>query len=180
MRWKVAETLILNTDLDNYNNIPVVWHLSALHFDSKMLLSGVILSNNRITFDRPKGMFRNFLLVCKSYFIGVYANKEISITINDKTINTSTDKYGSFKVLIDIQHKVEVVIKTSDNEKPLQVPQNYPIFFQDTKSPFDVISDIDDTIIVSYTADFFKRIGAIAFTRVSLAPVSQVVQPRLE
>jgi len=150
--------------LDNYNNIPVVWQLSALHLDSKMLLSGVILSNNRISYDKPKGMFGNFLLVCKSYFIGVYANKEISIKINNKTINTSTDKYGSFTVLIDTQHKVDFVIKTDDNEKPLQVPQNYPVFFQNTKSPFDVISDIDDTIIVSYTTDIFKRIRTLAFT----------------
>jgi len=34
---------------------------------------------------------------------------------------------------------------------------------KETAGTYDVISDIDDTIMVSYTADFYKRISTVAF-----------------
>jgi phosphatidate phosphatase APP1 len=61
-------------------------------------------------------------------------------------------------------HNGELKINISDSVNPLKILQVYPIVFQNTRSPFDVISDIDDTIVVSYTADFFKRIGTLALT----------------
>jgi phosphatidate phosphatase APP1 len=150
--------------LDNYNYIPVVWQISALYLDKKILISGVILRDTPFAYEKQIGNFRNLLEVCKSYFVGVYGNKEILITTNNKTINTNTDKYGSFSVVVDFLYISELIIKTTDNDKPLQILQTYPIIFENTKSIFDVISDIDDTIIVSYTADFLKRIGSLAFT----------------
>ena len=150
--------------MDNDNNIPVVWQISALHLDKKILLSGVILRDAPFAYDKQIGNFRNLLKVFKSYFIGVYGDKEILITTNDKTISTNTDKYGSFSVVVDLLPKGKIIIKTVGNDKPLKILQTYPIIFENTKSLFDVISDIDDTIIVSYTADLFKRIGTLAFT----------------
>lgn len=150
--------------MDNYNNIPVVWQISALHLNKKTLLSGVILRDSPFTYESQISNFRNLINVCKSYFIGVYANKEILITTNDKTINTNTDKYGSFTIVIDHLHKGELIIKTPDNDKRLKILQTYPVIFQNTKSLFNVISDIDDTILISYTADFMKRISAVIFT----------------
>jgi len=150
--------------LDKNNNIPVVWQISALHLDKKTLLSGVILRETPFTYEKQVSNFRNLINVCKSYFIGVYANKEILITTNDKTINTNTDQYGSFTIVIDHLHKGEIIIKTTDNDKRLKILQTYPIIFQNTKSLFDVISDIDDTILISYTADFMKRIRTLTFT----------------
>ena len=146
------------------NNIPVEWQISALHFDKKILLSGVILRDAPFAYEKQISNFRNLLKVFKSYFISVYGNKEILITINDKTINTNTDKYESFPFVVDVLYIGEIIIKTADNDKPLKILQAYPIIFENTKSLFDVISDIDDIILVSYTADFFKRFGALAFT----------------
>ena len=146
------------------NNIPVVWQISALHLNKRTLLSGVLLKGIPFAYDKQLSNFRNLLKVIKSYFIAAYANKEISITSNGKTINTSTDKNGGFSVVVDSLHNGELNVNIAGHEKPLKILQSYPIIFQNTESPFDVISDIDDTIIVSYTADFFKRIGTIAFT----------------
>jgi len=144
--------------------MPIVWQISVLHLNKKTLLSGVLLKGIPFTYDEQIGNFRNLLKVLRSYFIGVYANKEIAISVNDKIIYTNTDKYGSFSVVVDFLCKGELTIKIADSNKPLKILQSYPIVFQNTESPFDVISDIDDTIIVSYTADFFKRIGTLAFT----------------
>jgi len=148
-----------------FNNIPVVWQISALHLTAKRtLFSGVLLSNSPITYDTKIGVLSNLIKVIKSYFIRAYANKEISITSNGSTINTNTDKHGGFQLIVGFQHNGEIKINIAGLDKPLRILQTYPISFHNTNSPFDVISDIDDTIIVSYTAHFFKRVGALVFT----------------
>ena len=143
-----------------FNNIPIVWQISALHLTAeRTLFSGVILNNSPFTYDAKIGVIRNLIKVIKSYFIRAYANKEISITSNGSTINTNTDSHGGFQVIFGFQHNGEVKINITGLDKPLRILQTYPISFHNTNSPFDVISDIDDTIIISYTSDFFKRVG---------------------
>lgn len=144
--------------------MPIVWQISALHLNNKTWISGVLLKSTPFTYDKKISNFRNLLKVVKSYFIGVYANKEISVTANDKIIYSNTDKNGGFSVVLNKLYEGDLVIKIAGSDKPLKILQTYPIIFQNTQSAFDVISDIDDTIIVSYTADFFKRVGTLAFT----------------
>ena len=144
--------------------MPVVWQISALHLNNRTLISGVLLQGIPFIYDKQIGNYKNLLKVVKSYFIAAYANKKISITSNGKTINTSTDKNGNFSLIVETLHKGVLNVTIAGHEKPLRILQSYPIIFQNTKSQFDVISDIDDTIIVSYTADFFKRIGTLALT----------------
>lgn len=160
--------------------MPVIWQISAIQLNKKTWISGVILKSTPFSYNRKISNFRNLLKVVKSYFIGVYANKEISVTANDKIIYTNTDKYGGFSVVINKLYKGEPEIKIAGSDKPLKILQNYPIVFQNTKSPFDVISDIDDTIIVSYTANFFKRIGTLAFISPQNRKTIGFTQTRLE
>jgi len=150
--------------LNKHNNRPIIWQISAVHLNRKTLISGVVLKAAPFVYDKQTGSFRNLLKVIKSYFVGVYQNKQISVTANNVTVTTNTDNYGSFLVVIDNQHIVEIKVKTAGDATPLRILQTYPIVFQNTKSSFDVISDIDDTIVVSYTANFLKRIGTLALT----------------
>ena len=146
-------------------NIPIVWQISALHLtDKRTLFSGVILSNYPFTYDTKTGMLNNMVKVIKSYYTRTFSNKEILIISNGKTIKAKTDIHGSFQVIAGFWHKGEIKIYITGQNNPLHILQTYPITFKETGSPFDIISDIDDTIIVSYTADFFKRIGVVAFT----------------
>ncbi len=150
--------------MKNHFNIPVVWQLSALHLTAnRTLFSGVVLNNSPFTYNTKIGRLRNLIKVIKSYFISTYSNKEISILSNGKTRITNTDKHGGFQAVAEFHHNGEIEININEHDKPLKITQTYPITFQETNSSFDVISDIDDTIIVSYTADFFKRIGTLAF-----------------
>ncbi len=143
--------------------MPVVWQISVLNLTNKTLINGVLLNGIPFLFVKKTGTFQHAINVIKSYFIEVYGNKEISITANQKTITTSTDKFGSFSVVVDFPLNSDVLVRIAGNDEPLKILQNYPVVFQNTESRFDVISDIDDTIIVSHTADFFKRIGTLAF-----------------
>lgn len=150
--------------MNTYNIIPVVWQISISHLTNRRtLFSGVVLNNSPFIYDTKIGALKNLIKVIKSYFISVYANKEISIISNGVTINTTTDNHGSFQVITEFKHNGAIKIYTENQDKPLKILQSYPTTFHETNSAFDVISDIDDTIIVSYTADLFKRIGTLAF-----------------
>lgn len=116
------------------------------------------------TYDKQISGVRNLLKVIKSYFIHVYGDMDVLITTNNKTIETRTDKYGGFSIIVDFLHEGDLRIEIPDGKEPLKTLQSYPIIFPNTNGPFDIISDIDDTIIVSYTADLFKRVSALAFT----------------
>ena len=142
----------------------IVWQISAVHLNKRTLLNGVILKDTPFAYDKQIGKFRNLMKVGKSYFIDVCANEQISITTNNKTIQTTTDEYGSFSIVLDFLMTSEITIKIAPENKPLKIIQTYPVVFHNIVSPFDVISDIDDTILVSYTANFFKRVGTLAFT----------------
>lgn len=149
--------------LEEKNRNPVVWQLSVLHLADKTLISGVLLNRIPFSFDKKIGKFQHALQVFKSYFVGVYSDKKISITANQKTINTTTDEYGSFSVVADFHVTDKVLVRAVGYDKPLNILQSYPVVFRNTKSRFDVISDIDDTILVSYTANMIKRIGILSF-----------------
>jgi len=57
--------------------------------------------------------------------------------------------------------KFEIFPKASSI--PMEVFQSYPVVFNDTSFPLAVISDIDDTILVSNTLSFWKRISTLLF-----------------
>lgn len=111
------------------------------------------------------GYFRNFLTSLQSYFIGVCKNQQLTISTGRHRITTKTNHYGSFSVVIDNQQDIEEIsVRKAGHEQPLKILQSYPIFFKSTSGSIDIISDVDDTIVFSYTRNVFKRIKAIAFT----------------
>ena len=150
--------------MKTYNSTPVVWQISICHLvNNRTLFRGVILNKAPFKYDKKINALRNLVKVIKSYFISVYANKDISMISHGKTIKATTDTHGSFQIIAEFQHIGALKIYTEGQNKSLKQLQSYPTTFRETNSAFDVISDIDDTIIVSYTADLLKRIATLAF-----------------
>lgn len=54
-------------------------------------------------------------------------------------------------------------MKIRDEKSELSIIQSYPFFFHIKPSQVDIISDIDDTILVSHTLNHFKRILTTLF-----------------
>lgn len=147
-------------NLSNKKNI-VVWQLAVIPFHNKTLIRGVLLKTNSSTYKKPSHWFNNLLQIIQSYFKKVDSNRLITISTDKKSITTETREDGSFSVLTDfLINRIDIFIK--GNNQPLEIIQDYPVFFKNTPSNFDVISDIDDTIIISHTANLFKRISTLA------------------
>ncbi len=141
----------------------IVWQLSIINLEKKALVSGVVLRelppmhSGRIT------SLKNLFKLSRSYFIKRFSNEKISILNDKQTIETTTDENGSFYVEVDFNISGELSI-ASGSDPPMEIVQDYPIIFENSTADFDVISDVDDTLMVSHTAALFKRVGTLAFT----------------
>jgi phosphatidate phosphatase APP1 len=89
-------------------------------------------------------------------------NAPIIIKLEEKEYKTTTNDRAIFNLEFNyaIENKPKIVILFQDKE--LEIQQDYPIFFKNSKSNLGIISDIDDTILVSHTANIIKRIGVLS------------------
>ena len=142
----------------------VVWHISAIHLDNNTILQGVLLAEAPPVSRESSSAFRNMLRVIQSYTLNTYAHEEITILSNARQYKTSTDAQGSFLIQVENPIGDDLQIFTSDEKEPLPILQQYPIIFEQSSCPFEVISDIDDTILVSYSARLIKRLKTLLFT----------------
>ncbi len=154
----------------------VVWHLSAIEFLDKTIVSGVLLTHLPNSKNKINNWHRNASAVIGSYFHKACINTEIRISSNNHTIRSVTDENGGFTAVFNFKIENDILIHFPENETQIKTIQSYPIFFKDPTSHLNVITDIDETVMVSFTANFFKRIfttlfkipkkrGVISFTK---------------
>jgi len=121
--------------------------ISAVQFQQKTHISGVVLESNLPDGRAKRGMLKNFITVIRSYALKTYNNREIIIRAGDENIPAKTDNYGSFSVEPDRGRAGEINVFLPGDSEPLRIHQDYPVFIKETDFPLVVISDIDDTIL---------------------------------
>ncbi|MFB9054927.1 App1 family protein [Formosa undariae] len=147
-----------------YSKKATVWELSVLKLSAdKVWYKGVVLKGNQDIQNKKGKAFRNAINVLRSYFTSVFANQEICIHTNSGTILTKTDAFGRFQVISEKAYSLDLKITLSDADQVLKIVQNYPVIFEEEQRTLDIISDIDDTILVSNTANIFQRIKTLLF-----------------
>ena len=118
-----------------------------------------------------------------SYSSSPLKNAELSLKLNHNIYHTVTDETGNFRLVLEnlFESKPEINIMVGKNE--LQINQDYCVFFKNSHTGIDVISDIDDTILISHSTNTIKRISllglisprnrkSIKFTKILLQYVS--------
>jgi phosphatidate phosphatase APP1 len=100
--------------------------------------------------------------VLSSYNTPLLKNAPIIIKLEEKEYKTRTNHKAIFELEFDyaIENEPKIVILFQD--KKLEIQQDYPIYFKSSESKLGIISDIDDTILVSYTSNIIKRIGVLS------------------
>ncbi|OIQ29737.1 MAG: hypothetical protein BM564_05905 [Bacteroidetes bacterium MedPE-SWsnd-G2] len=141
----------------------IIWQISNVHFKGKSLITGTLLRDSPYMHLKAINSFKNVFKLLQTYFISPYALKDIRLKIDNEYFSTSTNKKGSFSIVVNKANVTDIKLFSKSSEIELPSIQTYPRTFPMTSSKYDVISDIDDTIMVSYTADFFKRISTLAF-----------------
>ncbi len=140
-----------------------IWQLSAIELNQKRLVTGTILKGRKRIKSDTSTIFGNFFQILRSYFAKVYSNREITINLGGFSETLNTTKNGFFSIMIEEPWDNNITITIKGNT--LELPQNYPVLFRQNDSDTEVISDIDDTILLSHTASALKRITAILFYR---------------
>ena len=141
--------------------MPVVWQISAVEFPEITHISGVILDSDVSGGHGKRGILKNIAGVIRSYSLKTYNNREIIIQYGGKRISAGTDAYGGFSIEVREGRAEEVQVFLPGDQNPLKIIQDYPVIIRDTDSALAIISDIDDTILVSHTASLFKRLSTL-------------------
>ena len=154
-------------------SVPIIWQLSCVQFDDELSLFGTLLKNIPYKPSDSDSTIRHAIEVARTFIAEVWDNQEITIRVGNQEKNLFTDERGiiqaSFKTEISNQNEIRVSI----NGIPIPFFNDFPIFFGKSNYPLEVISDLDDTVIVTYASRVFKRIqttGLTHPTRRSIVP----------
>ena len=135
----------------------IVWYLSSIQFSGKTMVSGVLLKKKPLISSPGNSPLGNALMIIGSFFNSAWSNKNIMVQLRDKSLNIKTNENGGFNVSFDFCSDEEVLVFPKNSNEALKIIQNYPLQFNKTDSNISIISDIDETIMVSYTKTKLKR-----------------------
>ena len=152
-----------------------IWHMSSVQYSKKTIVSGVILKSQPSLKSGSLSMISNAFHTGISYFKQPFANESILIKFDQHIVETLTDSKGRFSISVRDVIENKITILNSSQEK-IPFHQNYPVFFKNSNIEQIVISDIDDTIMRSYSQTKVKRL----MTTLAIASLSKLVSGRSE
>lgn len=142
-----------------------VWQLSIIETSNSYLVNGVILRDPLTPIRFDNSWIKSAKYVIKTYFKKPLKNKDITIRVNKLQFETRTNNSGAFQVEMDKALRFDELVITYKG-KELPVLQQYPVLFEDVGYDLVVISDIDETILQSFTRRAIKRISTTLFKNV--------------
>lgn len=137
-----------------------IWQLSKVELGGKLHVQGVIVHGDGKL--PPKGHVRRIIY---SYLIKPAKNTAIQIRIGQSIIETQTDNKGGFNEIIEGSPTDPITIWAEPYKAALRCVQQYPVHYHLDDHSLYVVSDIDDTILYSYSPYTFKRIKTALFVR---------------
>ena len=135
-----------------------VWQLSIIQTHEKTLISGVIVRGRSPRAFTSRTALGNAWMIFSSYFYRPYAHQVIAIRSGDETLEAQTDSKGGFHIESEESLPSGIQIIAGPDRKVLRVNRGLKKLHRLQERGLSVISDIDDTILVSYTG---KRIQSI-------------------
>jgi phosphatidate phosphatase APP1 len=140
--------------------MPYLSRLNIIEFEDHSWVSGSLVKGSPIS-SKSNSILSHFKEVISSFFYSGLKQDKLHIKLKGKIQVLNTDKKGHFSKLLpkDDWHDALFLFKGNN----LDLPSSYPFYFKNPKTKIEVISDIDDTVLVSHTASAIKRIRNILF-----------------
>lgn len=138
------------------------------------------IKKNDYTFQNKK--FKNALSIIRLYRLKTESNVDVFLEHNNKTIHTKTLKDGYFKFCVPLDQKVgfgwiDYEVYYYKENKKITSKDSY---IRPQKGNLGIISDIDDTLLVSYTLNPLKKIYSILFKNVNTRKIFEDVVPHYQ
>ncbi len=140
-----------------------VWHLSMVEFSDSYMARGIILCNPLPDIDINNSWYNSARYVIRTYFCKPLVQEDILV---NKQFTVRTGKDGAFQLKIN-KNDASEGFQISYKNRVLPIIQKYPVLFNEDDTQMVVISDIDETILQSFTNKAFKRITTTLFKSVS-------------
>jgi len=134
--------------------------LSIIELDEKIWVSGNLIRGSRIP-QNGKGRLSHFLFVVRSYFRKPIKRATVKGKLGKVDLEFTTDSKGHFSKVIDSPLPVD--FEFFYKNQSLRITEDYPVLFPKPISEYEVISDLDDTVLLSHTASALKRVRNILF-----------------
>lgn len=127
------------------------------------LINGVAINGHPKFIDGNDGPLKVFWKIMRSYFYESAESRKIDLKINGKTYPIATDINGNFELTLEIGQLNTIEFFHSNSSNKLDILQSESRFYPINRSEFLIISDIDDTILVSHSARFFSKLWLMLF-----------------
>jgi hypothetical protein len=140
-----------------------IWTFQAIESDKGWLVNGVALKGQPPTIGRHERPVNVFFRLIKSYFYYPAKNRLLRIEMGNNVEEVHTDHEGNFELLIDCKSYDELAFYDGLSHAKLAVINDYTVAFKNQSHSYMVISDIDDTIMVSHSAQFWSKLRLLLF-----------------
>lgn len=125
------------------------------------MLSGIIIKGYPGIIREDESSIFTFFKVVRSYFSSPARRKTFEVAIGTHRYEIQTDKFGKFEITVPKDLFELKNLSFERKNKGVPILQDYPILYKKVECPFIVISDIDDTILVSYSVKIFKKLALL-------------------
>lgn len=111
----------------------------------------------------PDGSWWDVLVkTIRTYFLKSYKGRLV-LTLGEERFETQTDRRGGFEFETHLAEMDNPRFTIAASGEPVAIVHSYPTHFDYSTSPTVVISDIDDTILVSKSSEFFSKLWLMLF-----------------
>jgi len=133
-----------------------------------IVMGHVFLPTKKVEYDFQDNNFKNASSIIGMYRMKTWSNADIYLKHNQKTIHTRTLKDGYFKFCIPLNQDdygwVEYEVSLNYNNQTISAKESY---IRPKIDHLGIISDIDDTFLVSYTLNPLRKLYNLLFRNVN-------------
>ena len=134
--------------------------LAMIELEHKTWISGNLLKGQSIP-QNGKSKLSHFLFVLRSYFRKPIKQQKLIAKFGKEEVELKTNEKGHFSQLVELPLPTDIRFYYQNQQIP--VTEEYPSLFPNPETSIEVISDLDDTVLLSHTASALKRIRNILF-----------------
>src|SRR5690554_401288 len=144
-----------------------------------VIMGHVLKGHNRNEYDFQKKDFRNARAIIRLFMVRTVANNQVILRYNGHEIHTRTLEDGYFKFCIPLKERPafgwnSYVVSTSYEGETIEETGS---FLNPHSGKWGIISDIDDTFMVSHSSSFWKKIYVLLFRNLESRKLFEDVVP---
>lgn len=138
--------------------------------EQELIVMGHVFKPTSIKeYDFQKKNIRNATSIINMFRIKTEANADVYLKYNNRTIHTKTLNDGYFKFCVPLHQIenygwIEYQVSINHNNKEIVSKESY---IRPHKGELGIISDIDDTFLVTHSRNIFKKLYILLFRNVT-------------